>query len=58
MSIEPSLLITTLIGGLVVLLIGVLMGWLAARPAQARLTADLERERAVHAERLRTYQDA
>jgi DNA recombination protein RmuC len=58
MSIEPTLLITTLIGGLVILLIGALIGWLATRPAQARLRADIERERAVHAERLKTYQDA
>ncbi len=33
MSIEPTLLITTLIGGLVVLAIGILIGWLIARPA-------------------------
>ena len=58
MSIEPTLLITTLIGGLVILLIGALMGWLAARPGQARLEAELDRERAVHSERLGAYQDA
>src|SRR3984893_9020429 len=39
-------------------LIGALVGWLAARPGQARLEAELERERAVHAERLGAYQDA
>jgi DNA recombination protein RmuC len=33
MSIEPTLLITTLIGGLVVLAVGILIGWLIARPA-------------------------
>ena len=33
MSIEPTLLITTLIGGLVVLAIGIVIGWLIARPA-------------------------
>jgi DNA recombination protein RmuC len=33
MSIEPTLLITTLIGGLVVLAIGILIGWLIGRPA-------------------------
>src|SRR5712671_3549041 len=58
MSIEPTLLITTLIGGLVILLIGALMGWLAARPGQARLEAELDRERAVHSERLGAYQEA
>jgi DNA recombination protein RmuC len=58
MSIEPTLLITTIIGGLVFFVIGALVGWLAARPAQTRLEAELERDRAVHAERLRTYQAA
>jgi len=33
MSIEPTLLITTLIGGLVVLAVGIVIGWLIARPA-------------------------
>ena len=33
MSIEPTLLITTLIGGLVVVAIGIVIGWLIARPA-------------------------
>ena len=37
MSIEPTLLITTTVGGLVVLGIGIFIGWLAARPAQVRL---------------------
>ena len=38
--------------------IGALLGWLAARPAMARLQSRLERDRAIHAERLKTYQDA
>jgi DNA recombination protein RmuC len=58
MSIEPTLPIAAIVGGLVFLLIGALVGWLAARPAQTRLKAELETDRAVHAERLRTYQDA
>lgn len=40
------------------LALGALVGWLAARPAHARLQSELERDRAVHAERLRTYQEA
>jgi DNA recombination protein RmuC len=37
---------------------GILIGLLVARAAQARLRADLEKERAVHAERLRAYTEA
>ena len=37
MPIEPTLLITSTVGGLVLLGIGIFIGWLAARPAQARL---------------------
>ncbi len=40
------------------LVLGVLVGWLAARPALVRLRIELERERAVHAERLGAYDDA
>jgi DNA recombination protein RmuC len=43
---------------LVALGLGVLIGWLAARPSHARLQSELEKERAVHAERARAYQDA
>ena len=35
-----------------------MVGWLAARPAQTRLQSELERDRAVHAERLKAYQEA
>ncbi len=38
--------------------IGVAVGWLAARPAHARAQAELEKERAVHAERVTAYQHA
>jgi DNA recombination protein RmuC len=40
------------------LAVGALVGWLAGRPARVRLQNEVERERAVHAERLRAYQDA
>jgi DNA recombination protein RmuC len=38
--------------------IGALVGWLAARPAHARLQSELDTDRAVHAERLKAYHDA
>jgi DNA recombination protein RmuC len=41
MSIEPNLLLATTIGGLVLLAAGVAIGWLAARPALARMQARL-----------------
>ena len=55
MSIEPILLVATLVSGL---LLGALVGWLAARPAQARLQTALENDRALHAAKLQAYQDA
>ena len=55
MSIEPLTLVITLILGLA---IGVTIGWLASRPAQTRLQTELEKDRAVHAERLTAYHDA
>ena len=45
LSIEPLAFVITLILGLA---IGALVGWLASRPSQARLQAELERDRAVH----------
>jgi DNA recombination protein RmuC len=47
-----SLLVITL-----TLAAGVLLGWLAARPTRVRLQTELAKDRAVHAERLRTYQE-
>jgi DNA recombination protein RmuC len=47
-----------LVGLAVGLLLGAAAGWLAARPAHARLEAALAQDRAVHAERLKAYQDA
>src|SRR5438128_4196464 len=40
------------------LAIGVMIGWLASRPARTRLRTELENDRAVHAERLKAYNDA
>ena len=55
MSIELLPFLITLIMGLA---IGVVLGSLSSRSAQARLQAELDKERAVHAERLRAYADA
>jgi DNA recombination protein RmuC len=55
MSIDPLTLIIALILGLV---IGVTIGWLLSRPAQTSLRTELDKERAVHAERLKAYHDA
>src|SRR5712671_296789 len=55
MSIEFLVIAITLILGLA---IGVMVGWLASRPAHAALRTELEKDRAVHAERLRAYNDA
>jgi len=55
MSIDPVTLAITLTIGLTV---GVAIGWLVSRPAQTRLHSELEKDRAVHAERLMAYQDA
>src|SRR3989442_14530875 len=55
MSIEPAIIVIILISGVV---IGALIGWLASRPAQARLQTALEKDRAAHADHLKAYQDA
>jgi DNA recombination protein RmuC len=39
------------------LVFGALLGWLAARPARVRLQTELDKNRAVHAERLKAYED-
>ena len=51
---DLTLLVATVIG----LAVGALVGWFAAGPSMARLKADLDKERAVHAERLKAYEDA
>jgi DNA recombination protein RmuC len=55
MPIELTAVAITLILGLAV---GGVLGWLASRPAISRLQLALEKDRAVHAERLRAYGDA
>ena len=55
MPIDPLTLVITLILGLA---IGVTIGWLVSRPAQTRLRTEIDKERAVHAERLKAYHDA
>jgi DNA recombination protein RmuC len=54
LPIDTTIVVALLIG----VVLGALVGWLAARPGQTRLQAELEQDRAVHAERLRAYQDA
>ena len=55
MPIETVSLVITLAIGLG---LGALVGWLAGRPAQAQLRSELEKDRAVHAERLKAYDEA
>jgi DNA recombination protein RmuC len=55
MTIDIVLVAVTLSLGLVV---GAMAGWLASRPAHARLQSAIDRERAVHAERLKAYDEA
>src|SRR5258706_1350220 len=52
------LMMTSLLFLAVGLVLGVCAGWLIARSGDARLRADIEKERAVHAERLQIYQGA
>src|SRR5215467_843917 len=55
MSIGFLTIAVTLILGLA---IGAMVGWLASRPGQAHLRTELEKDRAVHAERLKAYGEA
>jgi DNA recombination protein RmuC len=55
MAIDLFALAITMIAGLA---IGMACGWLMSRPAHMRLQSELEKNRAVHAERLTAYQDA
>jgi DNA recombination protein RmuC len=55
--IESTLFIVAVVA-LAGLAAGMLLGWLAGRPSYARAQAALEKERAVHSERLRAYEDA
>ena len=54
MPIEPI----ALLGLAGALLVGVVVGWLASRPAQARLRTELEKDRAAYTDRLAAYRDA
>jgi DNA recombination protein RmuC len=45
-------------GIVMALVVGGLVGWLAARPAHARLQVELEKDRAAHVERIAAYEDA
>jgi len=58
MAITPPILIVLISVLLVGIAIGALVGWLSSRPARARLQSEIEKDRAVHAERLQAYQDA
>ncbi|HMF97590.1 MAG TPA: DNA recombination protein RmuC [Vicinamibacterales bacterium] len=55
MAIDIVPIGVTLILGLA---IGAVVGWLASRPGYARLHSTLDRDRAVHAERLKAYGEA
>ena len=55
MAIDPIVLISVLLVGIA---IGALIGLLSSGPAQARLESQVEKERAVHAERLKAYEEA
>ena len=55
MPIDLASAAITLILGLA---IGGLVGWLASRPGLSRLQNALEKDRAVHAERLKAYSEA
>jgi DNA recombination protein RmuC len=54
-SIEAFLPYLTLIAGIA---LGALIAWQASRPARTRLQTELEKERAVHQERLNAFNDA
>lgn len=54
MSINPTTLLFLALG----FAIGALVGWLVARQTHTRLRTELEKDRAVHAERLKAYQEA
>jgi DNA recombination protein RmuC len=58
LPIDPSTFLS--ISGILLLgvAIGAAIGWLASRPGRARLKAELDKERAVHEERLKTYREA
>src|SRR5215510_14160546 len=54
MALDLSALVLLMLG----LAVGAALGWMAARPALARLQSRLDQDHAVHTERLQAYQDA
>ena len=55
---DLSIIVTLAAGAAIGAVLGALVAWLAARPAVARLQSELDKERAVHAERVSAYQQA
>ncbi|HEY6213452.1 MAG TPA: DNA recombination protein RmuC [Vicinamibacterales bacterium] len=55
MPIDPQAAVLILAGGIA---IGAIAAWLAAQPGRMRLRSDLEKQHAIHAERLKAIQDA
>ena len=55
MPIDPQAAVLILAGGIA---IGAIAVWLAAQPGRMRLRSDLEKQHAIHAERLKAIQDA
>jgi DNA recombination protein RmuC len=55
LAIEPLTAVILLIVGIA---IGIGAGWMAARPTQTRLRSELDKQNAIHAERLRAFQEA
>jgi DNA recombination protein RmuC len=55
--LQVPVTVTILVFLAFVFAIGALAGWLAGRPAHTRLQTELEKDRAVHIERLKTYQE-
>jgi DNA recombination protein RmuC len=59
MSIDPLTLVITLITGLVIgVIVGAIGSWLVSRTGHARIQTELDKERAIHTERLKAYGDA
>jgi len=56
--LDLSIIVTLAAGAAIGAVLGALVAWLAARPATARLQSELDKERAVHAERVSAYQQA
>jgi len=56
--LDLSIIVTLAAGAAIGAVLGAVVAWLAARPAAARLQSELDKERAVHAERVSAYQQA